>query len=29
MPLAEDNDVLEKLATAISDPAFSGSVLRP
>ena len=27
MPLAEDNDVLEKLATAISDPAFSGSVL--
>ena len=27
MPLAEDNDVLEKLATAMPDPALGGSVL--
>ena len=27
MALAEDNDVLEELATAISDPALSRSVL--
>lgn len=27
MPLAEYNDVLEKFATAISDPALGGSVL--
>jgi len=27
MPLAEDNDVLEKLAPAISYPALGGSVL--